>query len=181
MSSLPGRIGPWAASMMRGEPVGQLDAAALDADEDQAVGAAGTFHDLQGHALEGTGHRGVVEKADAGGHAARHSSGVAARIEGPSSGSGAERRRGGTARPPPPGATQQADDASHRREEREHRLPGPSSAPTRNGAAREARREVDEPVQRLPALAPEPADHRQRRGYRQRDSRMSQAVNPTVM
>src|SRR5262249_10958628 len=46
----------------RRESVGQLDSAALDADQDQAVGATVELHDLAGHALERAVDRSGIEE-----------------------------------------------------------------------------------------------------------------------
>ena len=50
------------------QAVGQLDAAALDADEHQAVGAPGALDDFRGHAHQGPAECALVEKGDPGGH-----------------------------------------------------------------------------------------------------------------
>ncbi len=45
-----------------GDPLGQLDAAALDADEDQVVGTVGELEDFHGHTLQRPRHRAGVEE-----------------------------------------------------------------------------------------------------------------------
>jgi hypothetical protein len=50
-----------------GEPLRDLDAAALDPDEHEPVGAGVELDDLVGHALDRAGHRARVEQAAGGG------------------------------------------------------------------------------------------------------------------
>jgi hypothetical protein len=50
-----------------GEPLRDLDAAALDPDEHEPVGAGVELDDLVGHALDRAGHRARVEQAALGG------------------------------------------------------------------------------------------------------------------
>ena len=50
------------------EPVGQLHAAALDADQHEVLGATPPFDDLGSHARQRSAERAVVEKRRPGGH-----------------------------------------------------------------------------------------------------------------
>ena len=52
-----------------GDPFGELNAAALDADQDQVVGSVEQLDDLIGHASQGAGHGpGVEDGRGFGGH-----------------------------------------------------------------------------------------------------------------
>jgi hypothetical protein len=52
-----------------GEPLRQLHSAALDSNENEAVGAVALFDDLGSHAIEGAGNRPGIKEGRAGGHA----------------------------------------------------------------------------------------------------------------
>ena len=53
------------------EALGELDAAALDADEDEAVDPVGALDDLGGHPRQGTAQRRAVHEGSTGGHRGR--------------------------------------------------------------------------------------------------------------
>ncbi len=50
------------------QAVGQLDAAALDPDEYEALGSPRALDDFRGHAHEGPAECALIEKGDPGGH-----------------------------------------------------------------------------------------------------------------
>ena len=72
MSSLPQRdVGAFGLIDETLEAVGELDATALNADQDEIVGTAAAFDDLGGHADERPAERPVVEEESPGGHRGR--------------------------------------------------------------------------------------------------------------
>jgi hypothetical protein len=56
-----------------GQPMSQLDAAALNPDQNQSIGAVASLHNFASHPRQGAGESSVVDDSAYGGHAGRRS------------------------------------------------------------------------------------------------------------